>query len=120
MAVAPLFHRVIEQTDYLLRVVDAPETSVDITSEINEILRDREELLAALHCALEMETDVRVYRNLYEQLKVKDDEVARKLTESMAKLKLMMQDANSSRAQTTLYDSYYRQAPFGAFIDKKK
>ncbi|MCY9665095.1 hypothetical protein M5X11_09005 [Paenibacillus alginolyticus] len=114
-----LFQELIEKTVELLQVVMISEQTDDIAA-VNHLFEERELLLKRLDSNLHHTENANQYRSLYESWQMKEMELMNFVKSSLYNLDKKITETQNARTISTQYDSYLRQMPYGAFLDKKR
>lgn len=118
-----LFYQLIEKTDKMLvdLKVDLETNKLNsIQIEFDDFFEERELLLKSLHEKLERSTDRVQFLSLYELWQVGEVELTSLVKKTSLELKKKTSDSQNARTISLQYDSYLKQAPHGAFLDKKR
>jgi exonuclease VII large subunit len=120
MTVETCFQQVLKRTEALLDLIDQAARKATVAEEIDHLLEEREQQLQVLREKLLQVPNPRVYELHYQQLQQLEERVAQHMEQAMADLKQKIHHAQQNRNTGSQYDSYYREGPYGVFIDKKK
>jgi hypothetical protein len=116
-----LFQQLIEVTDELyLYLTFEYSLETEDTALLTQMLDEREGLLKQLRHNLLLSGDAERYEPLYTQWQAKDSEIRHFFESTMEQLDQKLKDAKNKRMMSNQYDSYLRQMPYGAFLDKKR
>lgn len=119
MSPEELFQLLIEATEALQSFFKHSLQNDDF-KEVDRLLAERESMLLQLREALQQTADPGKYQSLYQLWQEKDAEIIQFIHNSMNELGKKLKEVQYVRTTSNQYDSYLRQMPFGAFVDKKK
>jgi ElaB/YqjD/DUF883 family membrane-anchored ribosome-binding protein len=114
-----LFHQLIQKTEDLIRIFRTSLES-EAFKEADHLFAERESLLKQLRENLQHIANIDKYEPLYASWQSKEAELLELIKSSMQVLKLKKMEFDHARTITKNYNSYLRQMPYGAFLDKKK
>jgi hypothetical protein len=114
-AIESLFHDVIQKTDEMLEL-SSDENFAEI---IENILEKREIVMNQLFEQLMLIPDTQRYQDLYVLWQTKELELKSIVNNSIDELSRKIKGQQDQKTSIQ-YDSYLRQMPYGAFLDKKR
>lgn len=118
-----LFQQLTNKSEELLRIFKSPPLPDDF-DEVDHLFTCRDELLEQLDQHLQRSAEVKQYTNTYNAWQTVELELRSIVQSTMQELDLKVKAAKNlhSQAQTNSnkYDSYLKQMPYGAFLDKKR
>ena len=114
-----IFLQLIEKTQDILRILKS-SIETEESKEVIHLFEVRDTLLMSLDDNLRKIADVNKYRFLYESWQLKETELMNFVKSSLMDLDKKITEAQNARITSTQYDSYLRQMPYGAFLDKKR
>lgn len=114
-----LFHQLIGKTEDMLEILKLPLQTGD-NKKIDHLFEDRESLLKRMDENLRQTSDIGKYQPLYESWQAKESELSSLVKSSLQDLEKKIADSQNARTISKQYDSYLRQMPHGAFLDKKR
>ncbi|MZQ85769.1 hypothetical protein GQF01_27060 [Paenibacillus sp. 5J-6] len=118
-----LFQQLINKSEDLLRIFKTPPLPEDF-NEVDHLFASRDELLEQLEQHLQRTAEVKQFTHIYNAWQTIELELRTIVQNTMQELDLKVKAAKNlhSQAQTNSnkYDSYLKQMPYGAFLDKKR
>lgn len=118
-----LFHQLIGKTGELLRIFKSP-VMLETFDEADDLFVCRDELLKQLDKNLQLASNTNQYSNLYEEWQAQELELRSIVKGTIQELDQKIESAKNlhsqSQSNSNKYDSYLKQMPYGAFLDKKR
>lgn len=119
MQIEDLFHQLLEQTEDMIKILESFQQAQE-KLEIDHLFAKREALLVQLRKDLELCSDRSIYQPLYNSWQEKETELRAFVKDSLQDLDKKITESQNARTVSKQYDSYLRQMPYGAFLDKKR
>lgn len=113
------FQRLIDKTDALHQVLKHAIQTDDFT-EADRLFAEREAILQQLNEKLSYIAQPDKYRSLYQTWQVKETKIINLVNSSLQDVDKKIKEIEQNRSVSNQYDSYLRQMPHGAFVDKKR
>ncbi|MCZ8514887.1 hypothetical protein O9H85_21180 [Paenibacillus filicis] len=116
--VEDLFHDLTGKTEDMLRTLESSK-QFDI-QVIDHLFAERESILAELRKILQDISDISIYQSLYDKWQEREMKLRNLIEAALKDLEKKITESQNARTVSKQYDSYLRQMPYGAFLDKKR